>query len=542
MGSAAGRLLVLGTILASGIAPARGQESKILIETADRSPARLYGMTPVSSLSRVEPQVSLRQLSEVTAVVFSPDGSTLVSSGADGVLRSWDVRASFAPRAPADGGVLDLRDACGPLSSLAFTAEGDRLAFGGGEFSPDAPRHDRTVGILSWKSPVGAPMYLPGPPAPVLAVSFRAQGDLLGCGGTDGSIRLCSLSDGKVLRTLEGNHKTITCLAFTPDGLTLYAGAGDGTLRAWDVEKGSLRNTLPGGNRPVSALSVSPDGRLLASAGSDARIRLWETLSGQQIVRFPSHDGWIRALAFSADGDRLVSAGWDRTVRIRHLPTGHEDVFPAPAAVSSVAISPAGDWIAAGRADGVLMLWKPPRADDREPRLAKLQVLWEALAGEDPLPAQAAVWEWSRIVRGPEAGTRAEALKFLKERLAPVDKDAVERLIGQLDDDDADRRQKASRDLEKFGAGAEPVLRHALSATDSVELRTRISEVLKRIASSVIRAPDVLRSVRAIQVVEKAGGDEAVDVLRKIAAGADASRETVEARASLARLQKRTQK
>ena len=532
---------VLGWSLMLVEGRAHSQDSD-LFEAASQSPNRLYGSALVSSLTRLDPTFAAGQPADVTSLVFTAEGGFLQSCGSDGAIRAWNVREKFRKSLSDEFRTPKAPTACGPLSALAISPDGSQCAFGGGERVPGGPRRDYPVGLLSLRDQTASPDYLLGHEGPVLALAYRPHGDLLASGGTDGGIRLWSTTNRTLVRTLVGNGKAVTALRFTPDGGTVYASSVDGSIRVWDVDKGNQRSVLAASGHPLSALAMSPDGRLLASAGTDFTIRLWETLTGKQIVRFKTHDGWVRALAFAPDGDSLVSGGYDRTVRIRFLPTGHEDVIPVKGWVSSLAISPKGEWLAAGQTDGELLIWAMPAGAEGGAPTAALEDLWKSLVGEDPLPAMAAVWTWSRVARAGDPEKRSGALKFLKDRLAPVDKDAIEQLLRQLEDDDPLVRDKATRDLEKFGASVEPALRRALAETSSVELRTRVTDVLRRIATSVIRSPEVLRTARAIQILERAGGPESEGILAPMAAGAEGSRETMDARAALARLRKKNGK
>jgi hypothetical protein len=72
-----------------------------------------------------------------------------------------------------------------------------------------------------------------------------------------------------------------------------------------------------------------------------------------------------------------------------------------------------------------------------------------------------------------------------------------------------------------------------------LEVRRRVEAILAG-HSAVIRSPERLRRVRAIQVLEQIGSPQARSVLETLATGAAAARDTQEAQASLKRLAQRS--
>jgi hypothetical protein len=166
-----------------------------------------------------------------------------------------------------------------------------------------------------------------------------------------------------------------------------------------------------------------------------------------------------------------------------------------------------------------------------------LEQMWAALAGEDAARAHQAVAQLAAVP--------ARAVPFLEDRLRPVtppDPERVGRLLADLGSYQFAVREAASRGLAELGPQAEPALHRALGAKPALEVRLRLDALLAetmQAARGAVRSPEVLRTLRAIRVLERTGTPEAQGVLRALAAGAPGARETDDARAALRRLARR---
>jgi hypothetical protein len=109
----------------------------------------------------------------------------------------------------------------------------------------------------------------------------------------------------------------------------------------------------------------------------------------------------------------------------------------------------------------------------------------------------------------------------------------ISELIRDLNADDFDRREAASKKLAELGTQAEAPLRKALEETTSEEMRSRIKDLLKPLDVWIVTDPDTLRALRAIWVLERIGTPEARAILEDLAKGAPEVRQTQEAKAAL---------
>ncbi len=448
----------------------------------------------------------------VNQVTVRPDGRTAVSCGTDGTVRVHDLTSGKEVRRC----LLDREPG-------ATTPRGNQVLLLG--LAPDG----RTAATLStadkapcsrlhvWDLDSGRMLFRRERARRADAATFSPDARMLVSArdlrvdnpGANTVIVVEDVTTGRKFLALPQPDHFGNLLALTPDGqcllTTTYTPSpesrpetqGPSTLRLWELATGKQRLAITsaegGYDHHFIRLAVAPDGRTVATVRRDGTMQLWDLATGSELLRRPGHDALVECLAFSPDGKRLV--------------TGHMD--------------------------SAILVWDVAAAYEHRPRplpaeARDLETWWQDLAGDTP-QAHRAIWGL--------AGVPSRAVPFLRERLRPavaLPADEVQRLVQDLDSQDFRRRDEASRRLTVFGEEAEPILRQALADKPSAEARERLERILA--APRLVRAPDLLRSLRAVQTLEAIGDQPARRVLAGLAEGAAASPSTRQARAALERL------
>jgi hypothetical protein len=215
------------------------------------------------------------------------------------------------------------------------------------------------------------------------------------------------------------------------------------------------------------------------------------------------------------------------TGKLRRRFRGHQ------AKVSPLAFTPDGKTLLSGINDTTVLVWDVVRQQEARPgRLgeAELQGFWRALADDDAENADRALCTL--------AAKAEQSLPFLRRHLRPAkvaEEERLARLIADLDSDRFAVRERAVQELGRRGESAETALRQALKRSPSLEARRRMERLLEQFRRSPL-APDLLRSLRAAEVLERIATPEARRLLEELARGAREARLTREAKASLQRL------
>jgi WD40 repeat protein len=69
-----------------------------------------------------------------------------------------------------------------------------------------------------------------------VAVAFSPDGRRLATSGTDGMVRIWSLTTGEQVAALDGRSPRSPRIAFSADGRTLVAAGSDNHVRVWDLD------------------------------------------------------------------------------------------------------------------------------------------------------------------------------------------------------------------------------------------------------------------------------------------------------------------
>lgn len=207
-----------------------------------------------------------------------------------------------------------------------------------------------------------------------------------------------------LLRTLEGHTASITTINITPNGYHAMSGGSDKTIRIWDLQNGKCLRILEHG-LDVKRTDMTPDGQRAISVSWDwlptiwdmenerkisagqsfseldwceklrkfnvklsewyeivercCEPRIWDLNNGVCLFVLKGHRGPVEAVSLTPDGRRAVSGGRDNSIRVWELENGNclRILEGHTARVSNVCITPDGRYVISGSNDGTVRFW-----------------------------------------------------------------------------------------------------------------------------------------------------------------------------------------
>jgi Tol biopolymer transport system component/tRNA A-37 threonylcarbamoyl transferase component Bud32 len=208
------------------------------------------------------------------------------------------------------------------------------------------------------------------------AVAISPDGKMIAAGGRDKIVSLWDAETGELIRTLEGENKSVLDLAFSPDGFFLVVALDEPRVFIWDANTGQLaKQTIKGidgthtGN--VYGVDWSPDGAKLVTVSGDKRVILWDAGTGAPIETLSGHESPIYGVDWSPDGSKIATSSndgvvivWDaKTGEALHTLAAHDEYL------HGVAWSPDGSTLATAGGDHNVLLWDSAGMEAGSPRV-----------------------------------------------------------------------------------------------------------------------------------------------------------------------------
>lgn len=362
----------------------------------------------------------------ITALVFHPDGTALISGSYDQTALVWNVSDGTVRR------VLPLREF---VSGMALAPDGHTLIT-----DDDGQVFDLPTGqVLRTLRDCIAPLACSPDGKFLASCGFNREGEGWVCVLTDLRFRhkkrrfpcgimqpecIAFSADGALVGVLGTAEKAVEeAEANFPSIITLYAIETDTmrqTLRGipvvalfgvrfsaaarllavtcdgqiFDAESEQLVSSMPVqmlwreyGCQPYDSpcFALSADARLLAFGTTDGQVGVQSLVDSQLLWSRQGHDGWIRKVVFSPDGSTLASGGDDHEIHLWDAPSGtvQRTFGRKRLTVEAVAFSADGRFLTALYEDKAARWWNLDTARVEQIEIEPFGVLHRSVRTDD---------------------------------------------------------------------------------------------------------------------------------------------------------------
>jgi len=239
----------------------------------------------------------------LTSVAIAPQNDRVIAVSQEGIhVYTWpDLKSTATHQNLPWSNVHD----------AAFSSDGQRLAIAGG-----APTELGGIAIYQWPE-LKLERQLDLHDDVSYRVAWSAEDQWLSSAAGDRQVMLVPMDDSAQKRKLVGHSQPVMAITFV-DSTTLVSAGVDHSLRVWSVPDGKLIRTLENHTRTVSDLALRPkvsDGPpIVASCGEDSTVRFWQPTIGR-LLRFARVPSTPTCIAWTPDGSRLLAGCRDGHVR-----------------------------------------------------------------------------------------------------------------------------------------------------------------------------------------------------------------------------------
>jgi len=307
----------------------------------------------------------------ISSVVFSQDGSRIISGSADKSIRIQDAAWKRE--------MLPVHATYDAVTRLGVSCDDRWIATG-----------DSNGVVQVWSAESGLlERKLSGHTYPITALGMHPTKPILVSGSSDSTIRFWMLSDnaGKLAEEPKqpepfrlGEGESAWAITFSSDGNLVAVGSTEGIVRVFDARTKVEKPAITAHSSIVKGLKFTAGDSQLITAGllkggKQSEIRVWNVASGELVRHLATIDGaWTAGIA--VHGNRVASGNNTGEVSVWDFETS-EQLVPNFRAhdkeIHGIAFSPDGTLLATGDEDGLVRIWNCAALADgkMELRLAK---------------------------------------------------------------------------------------------------------------------------------------------------------------------------
>lgn len=432
-----------------------------------------------------------KQPAEVTSVAVSLDGKWIATGLSDGNVTVWES---------APGKLLrSLTGHSGAVKGVAFSSEG-KLISGGADGTIRVWDIHTGKSTAKWEVTGGA----------ITCVAAYPFGPYVLAGCSDRTLRLCDPNRAKDLRRFEGLSAPATCVTFSPDARSFLSGSQDGRVQLWAItQSASVAKLAADQTAAMRGVALTSDGTVGISATDDGKLLVWDLQKRSLKESFAGPFGeetTLSSMTCSPGGTLAITGGSDQRLHLWKIASGYVGSSAAlhEQAVTGCGLSPNGLFALSGSSDGAVHAWVLPKPSDVEIQNAKNMV--ENFHREGALRKQFAE-QMQRGQKAAEAGRMEEARQAFQRAkdilpAGTIEHELAQSAMGELESEATRKRDEYVQHMEKG--------KKALEAGDDANARKEFLAA-KSIAPQRAEADEGLAQIERSKELQKLLGSAKSD-------------------------------
>nr|XP_023415715.1 apoptotic protease-activating factor 1 isoform X3 [Loxodonta africana] len=279
-------------------------------------------------------------LSWVHSVMFSPDGSSFLTSSDDQTIRFLYLKQVWETKKVCKNSAVVLKQEVDvvfqenevmvlavdnikrlqilellngrifqsrirhkkAVRHIQFTADGKTLI---------SSSDDSTIQVWNWRSEEY--VFLQAHQETVKDFRLLKNSRLLSW-SFDGTVKVWNIITGRIEKDFVCHQDTVLSCDISPDATKFSSTSADKTAKIWNFDLLFPLHELSGHTGCVRCSVFSVDSTLLATGDDNGEIRIWNVSNGEllglcSVEGAATHGGWVTDLCFSPDSKMLVSSG-----------------------------------------------------------------------------------------------------------------------------------------------------------------------------------------------------------------------------------------
>lgn len=293
----------------------------------------------------------------VSAIAFSPDGTTLAVSGVSEVIlydsKTYDIKSRLVGKARR-------------IQSIVYTDEGKILGIAGGSPAQFGEVQLWDTGTNKLTKTIRSTYDT------IYGLSFAPDSSRVAFGSSDHTVRVISIADEKQLVKFDNHGDWVFGTVFSTDGSHFVSCSRDTALKLVEVDTGSFVDDVNSSNKgygEINAIARHPNADQVLSVGEDRIPRLYKMFRETRrdvgntdfnlIRAYEAQGGSIDAVAFSVDGSKFAVGSSAGEVRVYNVSDGKRllSMQGDTVGVFALAFHPDGTQLATGGFDGKIRIF-----------------------------------------------------------------------------------------------------------------------------------------------------------------------------------------